>query len=143
MQHGKETSLTTTIRIPVRFSEVDAMRAVWHGNYVKYLEDAREQWGHEYGFSYADIFRNGYLAPLYELNLHYRQIATMDDVLLVTATYYQCAGAKLVMHYTIVRESDNALILTAESVQLFTTKEGEFSPTMPPFYDEWKRRHLK
>ena len=42
-------TLSTTIRVQVRFSEVDAIRMVWHGNYVRYMEDAREAFGREYG----------------------------------------------------------------------------------------------
>lgn len=143
MQKEVETELVYTVRVPVRFSEVDSMRAVWHGNYVRYLEDAREAWGHRYGLSYLDIFHNGYLAPVYELNLHYRQIVTVNEVLLVTIVYCRCAGAKLVFHYEVKRESDNATVLTAESIQLFTTRDGEFSPQMPPFYEHWKEKNLK
>ncbi len=34
--------LSLTKRVEVRFSELDPLKVVWHGNYVKYLEDARE-----------------------------------------------------------------------------------------------------
>ncbi|MCM1034426.1 MAG: acyl-CoA thioesterase [Paludibacter sp.] len=136
--------LKYTLRVPVRFSEVDAIRTVWHGNYAKYLEDAREAFGHAYGLSYACIFRNGYYAPMYDMQLHYRTVATIDDVLLVTAIYRSVPGSKIVFDYEIRRESDNALILTATTVQLFTTHEGEFCPVCPPFYAEWKEmRGLK
>ena len=43
--------------------------------------------------------------------------------------------------YEIRKESDNALVFTAESTQLFTTIEGEFEPSCPPFLAEWKRKH--
>ena len=43
-QRITETDLVTTLRVRVRFSEMDALRMVWHGNYVTYLEDARERW---------------------------------------------------------------------------------------------------
>ena len=139
MQEEK-TSLSTTKRIEVRFSEVDSVRTVWHGNYVKYLEDAREEWGREYGLGYMTIFDNGYYAPVYELSLHYRQMATVNDVLLVTITYCKTIGGKIRFCYEIHRESDNALILTAESVQLFTTHDGEFYPLTPDFYAAWQQR---
>ena len=38
-------------KIEVRFSEVDSMSVVWHGNYVKYLEDGREAFGKEFGLT--------------------------------------------------------------------------------------------
>ena len=33
------------VQVRVRFSEVDAMGVVWHGNYLKYFEDGREKLG--------------------------------------------------------------------------------------------------
>ena len=30
--------VSETIRVRVRFSEVDPIRMVWHGNYVKYMQ---------------------------------------------------------------------------------------------------------
>ena len=32
----------------VRFSEVDSMNVVWHGSYMLYFEDAREEFGRKY-----------------------------------------------------------------------------------------------
>ena len=39
------SDLKVTIKVPVRFSEMDPIRVIWHGNYLKYLEDAREAFG--------------------------------------------------------------------------------------------------
>ena len=33
--------LSATTELEVQFFDVDSMRVVWHGNYVKYLEVAR------------------------------------------------------------------------------------------------------
>ena len=34
--------------IDIRFSEVDSMNVVWHGSYMLYFEDAREEFGNKY-----------------------------------------------------------------------------------------------
>lgn len=133
--------LSHTITLKVRFSEVDAIRTVWHGNYVTYLEDAREAFGNRYGLSYAHIFESGYYAPMYDMQLHYRTVAMMGDTLSVKITYVPARGGKIVFNYEIWREADNALILTASTTQLFTTHAGELVPSCPPFYEEWKERH--
>ncbi len=135
------SELSVISRVRVRFSEVDAIHTVWHGNYVQYLEDARELFGQEYGLSYMCIFDNGCYAPVYDMQLHYRTVATVGDVLLVKATYRPTRGGKIVFDYEIHRESDDALILRATTTQLFTTQEGELLPACPPFYENWKREH--
>ena len=59
-------------RIPVKFSEIDSMRRVWHGSYVTYMEDGRESFGRRYpGIGYEDIERSGIFAPLYDLKIRY------------------------------------------------------------------------
>ena len=136
----QQSTLSTTVRIVVRFSEVDAIRMVWHGNYVRYMEDAREAFGREFGLGYQTIFDNGFFAPVYDMHLRYKQMATVDDVVLVTITYRPAAGGKLIFDYDIRRESDGAQLCTATTTQLFTTHNGEFYPANPPFYADWKRK---
>ena len=42
-------ALSETVRVQVRFSEVDSIKMVWHGHYMTYMEDAREAFGRKYG----------------------------------------------------------------------------------------------
>ncbi|MDO4190811.1 MAG: thioesterase family protein [Bacteroidales bacterium] len=132
--------LQTTIKIRVRFSEVDSINMVWHGNYVQYLEDAREAFGHQYGMEYMHIFNSGYLAPVADIHLQYKSTASIDDELVVVITYRPTRGAKLVFDYEIRKTSDNTLVMVAETTQLFVTRNGEFEVSEPPFLTEWKKK---
>lgn len=134
-------ALSETIRVQVRFSEVDSIRMVWHGNYVAYMEDAREAFGRKYGLEYMYIYRSGYLAPMFDIKMRYHQTATVDDVLLVTISCRAVRGAKLVFDYEIRKEADHSLVFTAESTQLFTTHDGQLEPSCPPFLTEWKEKY--
>ena len=111
-------ALSETVRVQVRFSEVDSIKMVWHGHYITYMEDAREAFGRKYGLEYMYIYNSGYLAPMFDVKMRYHQTATVDDVLLVTITCRQTKGSKLVFDYEIRKESDQALVFTAESTQL-------------------------
>lgn len=44
-----QAALTDRTTIKVRFSEIDSMQIVWHGEYVRYFEDGREAFGKRYG----------------------------------------------------------------------------------------------
>lgn len=134
-------NLTTTVRVQVRFSEVDSINMVWHGHYIKYMEDAREAFGRKFALEYMFIYRNNYMAPVFDIKMRYHHTATVDDTLLVTITYRPTRGAKLVFDYEIRKESDNSLVFTAESTQLFTNLQGELEASCPPFLAEWKKKH--
>ena len=79
--HSISPTLSTTVRVQVRFSEVDSLRIVWHGNYLKYMEDAREAFGHTFGLEYMYMYNQGFLAPMYDIKMKYIGPATTDDTL--------------------------------------------------------------
>ncbi len=132
--------LTETVRVTVRFSEMDAVRIVWHGSYISYLEDAREAFGKKYGLTYRNYIDNGYIAPIADMHLTYKQSVTFEDVLLVEITYRHTSSAKLIFDYKIFKESDHSLVLTAETTQLFVREDGTFEVSCPEFLKEWRKR---
>jgi Predicted thioesterase len=131
--------LTDTIRIRVPFFDVDSIQMVWHGNFVKYLEEGRESFGFKYGLEYMHIYNSGYVAPIADMHLEYKNTAGMGDTLIVETTYKPCRGAKLMFDYVVKRESDGVLILKASTVQLFVSRDGVFEVSVPEFYAKWKK----
>lgn len=131
-------SLEYDFQVP--FYDLDGIQMVWHGNYVKYMEDAREKFGAKYGFEYLHIFNSGYLAPVADMRIKYRNSARISEVLTMKITYVPSRAAKMVFEYLITRKSDNAVIIEAETSQLFVTREGVFEVSTPGFYAEWKKR---
>ena len=131
-------SLEYDFQVP--FYDLDGIQMVWHGNYVKYMEDAREKFGAKYGFEYLHIFNSGYLAPVADMHIKYRNSARISEVLTMKITYVPSRSAKLVFEYLITRKSDNAVIIEAETSQLFVSREGVFEVSTPGFYADWKKR---
>lgn len=134
-----DKKLVNRIEVRVRFSEVDSMAVVWHGNYVKFLEDGREAFGREYGAGYHEIYANGYLTPIVKMELNYLKPAVFGDILVVETTYVNTDAAKLVFDYKISRASDGELLAKARTVQVFTDLEGRMELANPQFYQEWKK----
>ena len=132
--------LTETIDINIRFSEVDSMDVVWHGSYPLYFEDAREAFGKKYGLGYMDIFKNGYFAPLVELNFQYKKPLIYGMRPIITITYCPTDAAKIVFDYEIHDSADGTLIATGHSVQVFTDMNYRLMWFAPPFFEEWKKQ---
>lgn len=126
--------------IDVRFSELDPMGVVWHGDYALYFEDAREAFGQKYGLGYMTFFDNGFTAPLVELSMQYKKIIKYETPLRVDIIYQPTESAKIVFDYEIHDERDDSLIATAHSVQVFLDKNYELLWENPEFYLEWKKR---
>jgi len=69
----KDTVLSVTKCFDIRFSEVDSMGVVWHGNYAKYFEDAREEFGRKYDLEYLMMYDKGFFEPIVELSFKYKR----------------------------------------------------------------------
>lgn len=123
----------------VRFDEVDTLGIVWHGHYVKYLEDGREAWGRKFGLTYFGMYYGeGYAVPMVDIQMQYKRPLKYEDTFVVETEYVPCEAAKLILKYRIFNQH-NELILTAQSIQVFVSKEGnELQLATPEFYNAWK-----
>lgn len=130
--------LVANKKLDIRFSEVDSMNVVWHGNYMLYLEDAREAFGQVFGLDYLTIFNNGYYAPLVDVRLQYKHPVLYGMHPEIEILYQPTEAAKILFEYRIT--DGDTLIATASTVQVFMDKEYKLVLVNPPFYEEWKKR---
>lgn len=143
MKKEKERVAVLTDRklINVRFSDLDPMQVVWHGQYVRYLEDGRESFGRRYRIGYNDISEAGYYVPIVELDIKYKQSLRYGDRAIVETRYIKTDAAKILFDYTIYKESDNTIAATGSSTQVFVDIEGnQLELNNPDFYISWQKK---
>jgi acyl-CoA thioester hydrolase len=136
----EKQELINTTETYVRFSEVDSMAVVWHGNYIKYLEDGREAFGREFGMGYNDVFEKGFMTPIVKLDINYTKQTRYGEQVVVETKFVRTDAAKIIFDYKIWRKSDNAVVLKARSIQVFIDLKGEMEISNPEFYIEWQRK---
>ena len=134
------TNLIDRVTIRVRFSEVDSMKVVWHGEYVKYFEDGRESFGKKYDLEYLNVHAKGYTIPFVSLKCEYKNSLRVADTAIVETRYLDCEAAKIKFAYTIYREADMVVVAEGESVQVFLNSNNELELTAPKFFIEWKKK---
>lgn len=134
--------LSVTKTFEVRFSEVDSMCIVWHGNYMLYFEDAREAFGREYGLDYLTIYGEGYYAPMVDVHFSYKKPIIYGMKPAVTITYKPTEAAKILFEYEIRDTADWSLLATGESMQVFMDLKYQLVWQTPEFYEKWKKKWL-
>lgn len=134
------TELSEYKEIEVRFSEVDSMGILWHGSYVKYLEDGREAFGRKYKLGYLNTLDEGYLVPLTHINMDFKKPLVYGDTALIKTTFVNSEAAKILYKYEIRNKKDNSIVLTGDSVQVFLDKNHQLIWNTPTFYIEWKKK---
>ena len=94
----------------VRFYETDGMCVVYHGNYLKWFEEARVEYMREGGVCLNDLLNEGIVFPVVEIHVKY-----------LMKTYLREADrAKLVFEYEVVREATGEILTTGKSVGTYT-----------------------
>ena len=89
-----------------------------------------------------DFYRNGYTAPIVDLQLQYIAPLTINDVAVIETRYIDSVAAKLCFEYVIRRQSDGALVARGSSVQVFVDSDGNMALNNPAFFTEWKTKWL-
>ncbi len=136
----KKTQLTNTTRVAVRFNEVDSLGIVWHGHYLKYIEDGREAFGAQYGLGYLDVYQQGYLIPIAKMECDYKRSVEYGQTLLVETTFWDCDAAKIIFTYVLRNAATGEVVATGRSMQVFLNNKRELNLTVPPFFAEWKKK---
>jgi len=133
-------TLTDKTEVTIRFGEVDSMGIVWHGNYVKYIEEGRESFGKKYGISYLDVYAQQLMVPLVNFNIDFKKTVKYGDKLIIETEYIDQPAAKIIFKFRLFRKSDNELVATAESTQVFVDKNHEMLLYTPQFILDWKQK---
>ncbi|MBP9152199.1 MAG: acyl-CoA thioesterase [Flavobacteriales bacterium] len=135
----KELINTTTFR--VRFSEVDSLRIVWHGNFLKYFEDGRDAWAKEFDFDFMEVYeKQGLLMPLASSHMDYKYPLRYNEIGLVETTFVDSPAAKMIFRFKVYNEDKTQLKATGETVQVFMDTDHVLQLNTPPFFEEWKRK---
>lgn len=110
-------NIAAEIIVRVGFYDVDSMDVVWHGNYVKYLEDARCALLEKIGYGYLTMKEDGYAWPIVRLELKYMSPARFNQHIRITAELKEYENC-LQIAYRISDAETGVKIAKAETLQM-------------------------
>jgi acyl-CoA thioester hydrolase len=96
---------------------VDSMAVVWHGNYLKYLENARWALMDRIGHGYAEMVASGYVWPIIESHVRHVRAARFGDRLRVQASLVEWE-TRLAVNYLVVDAASSARVARGRTVQV-------------------------
>ncbi len=111
------------ITTPVHFCEVDSMKIVWHGHYLRYCELAREAYCAARGLSYTQMEDVGSVAPIVRCQLEYLRPARKGQDVIVRVAHVPQTQPSLVLFYEIHGPTGD-LLCVAETTQVFVDNHG-------------------
>ncbi|HBR34633.1 MAG TPA: hypothetical protein DD734_08365, partial [Firmicutes bacterium] len=93
--------------------------------YIPWMELGRTEFLRQYGFSYRQCEAEGYLFPLLTVSCRYHAPAKYDDLVTVETALKAIRSPYLEFTYKITREPDGLLLVSGETKQICTTKDGK------------------
>ncbi|WP_053970641.1 thioesterase family protein [Mangrovimonas sp. ST2L15] len=132
--------ISHTSKVRIRFVETDPLGIVWHGNYIQYFEDGREDFGRHHGISYLDQKKYGFATPIIKSSTDHKRPLRYGDIATIKTIFIDSPAAKMVFRYEVFNQDDD-LVCTGETVQVFVDQigEGELWLTPPDFFIAWKK----
>ena len=133
--------LKVEIELNIRFSDTDAMGVVWHGNYLRFFEDAREAFGNKFDLRYLDMYNQGYFTPIVKSEINHKSPLYYGNKVIAVARLIQTAAAKLIFEYEIFNLTSNALSAKGSTVQIFlNAKDRTLELNKPEFISVWEKK---
>jgi acyl-CoA thioester hydrolase len=131
-----QTSVNAEIEFRVEFYDVDSMRIVWHGNYIKYFEKARCALLDKIGYNYNDTEKSGWAFPVTGISAKYiNSLHFLDRVRAkaILTEYENCIKIK----YELYNAETGQLCTKGDSTQMaINMLTGESSMVCPPVFTD-------
>jgi acyl-CoA thioester hydrolase len=111
-------SVSTSVTLKVPYYDVDLMQIVWHGNYLKYFEVARQALFRKYGVDlrrYSEDTR--YVFPVVRSTIKHIWPLRLDDEFVCTAVLKE-ARVKIVLDFDIKLISNGKVCAKGRSEQV-------------------------
>jgi acyl-CoA thioester hydrolase len=109
--------LVAEVRLKSEYYDVDAMKVVWHGNYVKYMEKARCALLDTIGFNYREMEDSGYMWPIVSMKLKYIKPIFYNQKFIIRATLLEYKH-RIRIGYVIFDPASKTIFNKAETIQM-------------------------
>ncbi len=113
----KQGIVTAFTDITVPFYDVDSMRIVWHGHYVKYLEDARCALLDKIDYNYLEMEASGYIWPIVDMRIKYVASAEFAANIRIYAVLVEYES-RIKIEYEIHDLATQKILTKAHTVQV-------------------------
>jgi acyl-CoA thioester hydrolase len=105
------------IEFDVAFHDVDMVGVVWHGHYLRYLENARWALMDRLGYGLQKMIDSGYAWPVVDLQAKYIRPARFGERLKARASLVEFEH-RLVVNYLVTQAGSGERVLRASTVQV-------------------------
>ncbi len=102
--------LSHTAQVRVNYFDTDQMGVVWHGNYIKYFEMAREELFRTLGLPYSEVEKAGIMMPIVDVSVEYKYPAHYDEILSIETRVPEPPRSRIRVEYVITNAQGETVV---------------------------------
>lgn len=127
---------SATIEVITSFHDTDAMGVVWHGNYLKFFEKAREALFKKFNYGYKEMLDSGYVWPIIDTRVKYVVATIAEQTLQITAQLAEYEN-RIKLNYIVRDAITGKKTTTGYTIQVaVNAMNKEMSFVTPPIFLE-------
>ncbi len=109
---------SATLDVVIPFCDVDPMGVVWHGNYFRYFEQAREKLFRQLNYSYNQMIESGYCWPIIDTRVKYIASAVAEQTITIRAELEDEIEHRFKINYTVTDTFTGKKLTKAYTIQV-------------------------
>jgi acyl-CoA thioester hydrolase len=127
-----KTARSVETIVKAQFYDLDPMDIVWHGNYARFLEQARCDLLDRLDYNYAQMKASGFAFPVVHLQVKYVKPIRMAQQMVITTTLTEHEN-RLRLDYVIRDRATREVLTRAYTIQVaVAVATGELCLESPP-----------
>jgi acyl-CoA thioester hydrolase len=113
--------ISAAIQTKAQFYDLDPMEVVWHGNYPRFLEQARCALLDKIAFNYVEMSRTAYIWPIVDMRIKYVRPVRFGQEITVSATLAEYEN-RIKIDYVITDTATGEALTKAQTIQVAVHK---------------------
>ncbi|MDP4106488.1 MAG: thioesterase family protein [Bacillota bacterium] len=134
--------LVATKEVEVRYAETDQMGVVYHTNYLVWMEIGRTALIQELGFNYAELEKEGFIAPVLDIQASYKKPVRYGEKAIIKTWVEDYDGIRTTYGYEILSE-DGEVAVTGMTKHVCVKKESFKPVSFRRISPEWHEAYEK
>ena len=126
-----------------QFYETDGMSIIWHGNYVRWMEESRTDFMDQLGFPYSRAVEAGIDFALTDISCKYRSMTRFGETVAIHMSVTKLSPAKMEVAYRMVDAQTGVLRAEGTSGHFFydrkKNKPVALKRVLPEVYELFTR----
>lgn len=115
----------------VYYADTDSYGVVWHGTYLRWMEQGRVEFCRSAGIDLIELKNNDIVIPVTNLNIRYKSSAKLEDRIIIETSISKISPITVTFAQVIKEKFTGKVFVQAEVEVVAVNSEGKIYRRMP------------